>query len=84
MPSAIADASVWLECSGELIDVRSVDVLRIREAAPGIELIESMFALPDTARVASLRITRGAWYCLPFAEFLLQVNAERIVVHDAR
>ena len=39
-PSAIADASVWLECSGELIDVRSVDVLRIREATPGIELIE--------------------------------------------
>lgn len=42
--SAIADASVWLECSGELIDVRSVDVLRIREATPGIELIE--FACP--------------------------------------
>ena len=39
-PTAIADASVWLECSGELIDVRSVDVLRIREATPGIELIE--------------------------------------------
>jgi len=39
-PSAIADASVWLECSGELIDVRSVDVLRIREATPGIELLE--------------------------------------------
>ena len=38
--SAIADASVWLECSGELIDVRSVDVRRIREATPGIELIE--------------------------------------------
>jgi hypothetical protein len=43
-PSAIADASVWLECSGELIDVRSVDVLRIREARLGIELIE--FACP--------------------------------------
>jgi hypothetical protein len=42
--SAIADASVWLECSGELIDVRSVDVLRIREATPGIELVE--FACP--------------------------------------
>lgn len=43
-PSAIADASVWLECSGDLIDVRSVDVLRIREATPGIELVE--FACP--------------------------------------
>ena len=32
--------NVWLECSGELIDVRSVDVLRIPEATPGIELIE--------------------------------------------
>jgi hypothetical protein len=39
-PSAIADASVWLECSGELIDARSVDVRRIREATPDIELIE--------------------------------------------
>lgn len=39
-PSAIADASVWLECNSELIDVRSVDVLRIREATPDIELIE--------------------------------------------
>jgi len=39
-PSAVADASVWLECNGELIDVRSVDVLRIPEATPGIELIE--------------------------------------------
>jgi hypothetical protein len=38
--SAIADASVWLECNGELIDVRSVDVLRLREATPGIELVE--------------------------------------------
>jgi hypothetical protein len=35
---------VWLECSGELLDVRSVDVLRIREATLGIELIE--FACP--------------------------------------
>jgi hypothetical protein len=35
---------VWLECSGELIDVRSVDVLRVREATLGIELIE--FACP--------------------------------------
>ena len=43
-PSASADVSVWLEFSGELIDVRSVDVLRIREATPGIELIE--FACP--------------------------------------
>jgi hypothetical protein len=43
-PSAIADASVWLECSGDLIDVRSVDVPRIREATPGIEPIE--FACP--------------------------------------
>lgn len=43
-PSAIADASVWLECSGDLIDVRSVDVLCIREATPGIEPIE--FACP--------------------------------------
>ena len=43
-PSAIAGASVWLECSGELIDVRSVDVLRIRDATLGIELIE--FACP--------------------------------------
>jgi hypothetical protein len=43
-PSAIADASVWLECSGELLDVGSVDVLRIREAKLGIELIE--FACP--------------------------------------
>lgn len=42
--SAIAHASVWLECSAELIDVRSVDVLRIREATPGIELVE--FACP--------------------------------------
>jgi hypothetical protein len=41
---AIADASVWLECSGELLDVRSVDVLRIREATLAIELIE--FACP--------------------------------------
>jgi hypothetical protein len=39
-PSAIADANVWLECSGELIDVRSAVVLRIREATPDIELIE--------------------------------------------
>ena len=53
-PSAIADASVWLECSGELIDVRSVDVLRIREATPGIELIE--FVCPRCrTRHASLR-----------------------------
>jgi hypothetical protein len=39
-PSAIADASVWLKCSADLIDVRSVDVLSIRDATPGIELIE--------------------------------------------
>lgn len=43
-PSAIADASVWLECSGELFDVRLIDVLRIREATLGIELTE--FACP--------------------------------------
>jgi hypothetical protein len=38
--SMVADVSVWLECSGELIDVGSVDVLRIREAKPGIELVD--------------------------------------------
>ena len=43
-PSAVADVSVWLECSGELMDVGSVDVLRIRETTPGIELVE--FACP--------------------------------------
>jgi hypothetical protein len=43
-PSAIADLRVWLECSGELMDVGSVDVLGIREATPGIELVE--FACP--------------------------------------
>jgi hypothetical protein len=53
-PSAIADASVWLECSGELIDVRSVDVLRIREATPGIELIEFVCSRCRTPH-ASLR-----------------------------
>jgi hypothetical protein len=40
----LADVSVWLECSGELIDVGSVDVLRLRETKPGIELVE--FACP--------------------------------------
>jgi hypothetical protein len=40
----MADLSVWLECSGELMDVQSVDVLRTREATSGIELIE--FACP--------------------------------------
>jgi len=43
-PSAIANVSVWLECSGELMEVGSVDVLGIREATPGIELVE--FACP--------------------------------------
>ena len=43
-PSTMADLSVWLECSGELMEVGSVDVLRIREATPGIELVE--FACP--------------------------------------
>jgi hypothetical protein len=38
------DASVWLECSGDLMEVGLVDVLRIREATPGIELVE--FACP--------------------------------------
>jgi hypothetical protein len=38
--AAIADASVWLECHGELIDVRLVDVLRIGAATPDIGLIE--------------------------------------------
>jgi len=33
-------ASVWLECSAELIDIGSVDVLRIREAGRAIELVE--------------------------------------------
>jgi hypothetical protein len=42
--STVADISVWLECSGELVDVGSVDVLGIREAKPGIELVE--FACP--------------------------------------
>jgi hypothetical protein len=42
--SVLADLSVWLECSGELMDVQSVDVLRTREATAGIELIE--FACP--------------------------------------
>ena len=54
-PSAIADASLWLECNGELIDVRSVDVLRIREATPGIELIEFVCPRCWTPH-ASLRI----------------------------
>jgi hypothetical protein len=39
-----ADANVLLECNGELMEVGSVDVLRIREATPGIELVE--FACP--------------------------------------
>ena len=39
-PSAIADASVWLECSAELFDVRAVNVLRIREAMQNIKLVE--------------------------------------------
>jgi hypothetical protein len=43
-PFAVGDASVWLECNGELMEVDSVDVLRIREATPGIELVE--FACP--------------------------------------
>jgi hypothetical protein len=38
--SMVADVSVCLECSGEIIDVGSVDVLRIREAKPGIEVVE--------------------------------------------
>jgi len=42
LPSAIVDGNVWLECSGELVDVRSIDVLRIREARPGIEVIECL------------------------------------------
>ncbi|GIK87279.1 MAG: hypothetical protein BroJett026_27600 [Betaproteobacteria bacterium] len=36
---AVPDASVWLECSGELIDLRSVQVLGIRLARPGIEVV---------------------------------------------
>ena len=53
-PFACADASVWLECNGELMEVGSVDVLCIREATPGIELVE--FACPRCrAPHASLR-----------------------------
>ena len=53
-PSGIADVSVWLECSGELMEVGSVDVLRIREATPGIEQVE--FACPRCRKAhASLR-----------------------------
>jgi hypothetical protein len=40
----VGNASVWLECNGELMEVDSVEVLRIREAIPGIELVE--FACP--------------------------------------
>jgi len=33
------DTSVWLECNAELVDIRSVAIVGLREAAPGVELV---------------------------------------------
>lgn len=38
--SAEACNSVWLECSGELVDSCSVTVLRVRKSSPGFEMLE--------------------------------------------
>ena len=32
--------SVWLECNAELVDSRSVRVLRVRKSALGVEMLE--------------------------------------------
>lgn len=40
--------SVWLECSGDLLDLHLVDILGIHEPTPGIELIE--FTCPHCGR----------------------------------
>jgi hypothetical protein len=34
------ESKVWLECNGELIDIRSVAIVGTREAVPGVEFVK--------------------------------------------
>ena len=38
--SDLARTKVWLECNGELADVKAVDPIGIREPVPGVEMVE--------------------------------------------
>ena len=40
--------SVWLECNGELVDSRSVKVLRVRKSSLGFQMLE--FVCPHCNR----------------------------------
>jgi hypothetical protein len=40
--------TVWLECNAELVDSRSVKVLRVRKSALGVEMLE--FVCPRCAQ----------------------------------